>query len=355
MAPERNINPAMVILGRESRGLTQSDLAPRLGVSQGRLSKIEAGLVPAPDELLPVLAKELRFPETFFCEGDRAHGPGVSELFHRKRAAASMKTLRTIYARLNLARMHVDRLLQSTELPDITIPQHDPDEFPNVADIARAVRAEWRLPAGPIPDVIEAIEDAGAIVIRFPFETKLVDAISWWVPGSPPLIFVNRDLPPDRERWSVCHELGHCVMHRSARPEMEDEANRFASEFLMPEDEIGLDLDGVATLDRLAALKPHWRVSMAALLYRAKQLNGISDSRYRYLWMKMGPYRQREPAGADIAPDKPGTLQELFEYHSKELGYSVDQVAELLRADIEDLRAWYHFGESSERSFRVVK
>src|SRR5258708_27207233 len=35
------VNPNMVILGRESRGLSQKDLSDRLSITQGRISKIE--------------------------------------------------------------------------------------------------------------------------------------------------------------------------------------------------------------------------------------------------------------------------------------------------------------------------
>lgn len=216
------------------------------------------------------------------------------------------------------------------------------------------MRATWRLPAGPVADVIDLVEAAGAIVVRFPFDTPKVDAISWTLPGAHPLIFVSKDLPPDRERHSICHELGHIVMHRSARLGMEDEANAFAAEFLMPRDDIADDLDGLGSLHRLVGLKPFWRVSMASLLYRARTLNGITDSRYRYLWTQMAPYRQREPAEADFSPDEPGSLQDLFEFHLKDLGYTELQLAELLHADQSDLRAWYGIGASDKPGVRLV-
>ena len=94
MGPETNINLALVTVARESRGMTQSELADSIGMSQARLSKIEAGLSPAPDDFLPALSKELRYPTAFFFRSGRAYGPGVSELFHRKRAAAGAKDLR---------------------------------------------------------------------------------------------------------------------------------------------------------------------------------------------------------------------------------------------------------------------
>ncbi|HAH51017.1 MAG TPA: transcriptional regulator, partial [Balneola sp.] len=41
-------NPSMLILARESRGLTQSKLSELIGLSQGKLSKVEKGLQTLP-------------------------------------------------------------------------------------------------------------------------------------------------------------------------------------------------------------------------------------------------------------------------------------------------------------------
>jgi Zn-dependent peptidase ImmA (M78 family) len=50
---------------------------------------------------------------------------------------------------------------------------------------------------------------------------------------------------------------------------MENEADRFAAEFLMPAKEIGPQLARMS-LRRAAQLKPNWKVSMASLIYRAQ-------------------------------------------------------------------------------------
>ena len=41
----KTVNPEMIGLGRESRGLTQGQLAKLLGVSQGKISRFEAGML----------------------------------------------------------------------------------------------------------------------------------------------------------------------------------------------------------------------------------------------------------------------------------------------------------------------
>ena len=87
---------------------------------------------------------------------------------------------------------------------------------------------------------------------------------------------MNRNQPADRQRFSLGHELGHIVMHRVPSPTMEDEANAFASALLMPTQEVRPYLSGRLTIQKLASLKPVWRVSMQALLYRARAIGTIT-------------------------------------------------------------------------------
>lgn len=49
------------------------------------------------------------------------------------------------------------------------------------------------------------------------------------------MIFLNKQAPADPRRFTLTHELGHAVMRTTDSSDMEDEANRFAAEFLMPE------------------------------------------------------------------------------------------------------------------------
>src|ERR1700734_2992321 len=96
------------------------------------------------------------------------------------------------------------------------------------------------LPRGPLQSVVENIESAGGIVVLARFGTNLIDGLSFRVEGVPPLFFMNKDVPGDRFRFSLAHELGHMVMHSIPDDDekMESEAHRFAAAFLMPASEI---------------------------------------------------------------------------------------------------------------------
>ena len=88
--------------------------------------------------------------------------------------------------------------------------------------------------------------------------------------------------PTDRARFTLAHELAHLIMHRIPTPDSEGEADRFASEFLMPARDIAADLNGFS-LQKAAVLKPYWRVSMAALIQHAEDLSKITEWQHKNL------------------------------------------------------------------------
>jgi Zn-dependent peptidase ImmA (M78 family) len=348
----RPVNPDMLILARESRGLPQTALAERAGISQGRLSKMEAGLLPAPPDVLEKVAGVLGYPEEFFRQTDAVYGPSTSEFFHRKRQSTAIKVIDQLHALLNIRRMHVARFLRAVDFSGRMRMEHvDLDEYDSPEEVARKIRADWRLPSGPVRDVVRTIEQAGGVIVRFSFGTPKVDAVSTWVPGLPPLFFINREMPADRERLSLAHELGHILMHSTVRPDMESEANKFAAEFLMPAADIRPHLHDL-NLSRLAGLKPFWRVSMQALLMRATDLATIAKSRAQSLWVQLSQqgYRKREPAELDFPHEVPRALQELVEIHHQRLGYSSKDLARLLA--LTETEAENYYGPRDSKSQR---
>lgn len=80
------VNPQMVTLAREARGLSQSAFARKGGLSQGTLSKIEAGLLIASEESLEAIVRAAQMPEGFFFQTDTIYGASVSEFYHYGRS-----------------------------------------------------------------------------------------------------------------------------------------------------------------------------------------------------------------------------------------------------------------------------
>lgn len=334
------VNPQMIVLAREARGMRQEELAQRAGLSQAEVSRYETGDRLISDAHLDAIADVLRYPHSFFMQPDSRYGLGSSGLHHRKRKSLPSRTLDMFIAKVNIVRLAVSQLLEGVDIEHPNrFPVYDPDDFGgDIERIADIVRAAWKLPAGPVVDLVGAIENAGGIVHVLNFGTEKIDALVQWVPPAPPILLINESFPGDRLRFTLAHEIGHLVMHDAPRENMEEEADRFASAFLMPERDISADFDHV-TLSRLAQLKPYWRVSIAALIRRARDLNKISERQYRSLYEEMGKmgYRTREPLPIPI--EKPTLLHEIVANHITELKYSVGEVAKLVSLNEDEFRA----------------
>lgn len=353
-------NPRMLVVAREARGLGQAELAVRLHVNQGTISRMEGGVVPVSEAVLEGYASELDFPTEFFRQQGALHGTGT-EAFHqmyRRRQALPAKSLKQVEAHVNIVRMHVAKLLEAVEAaPGLGIPKLDIADYGGRADrAAEAVRAGWRLPSGPVENMTELIEGAGGIVVRMDFGTEMVDATSIRYAQVPPLFFVNDRLSGDRLRFTLAHELAHMVLHRDVpAPTMEEEADQFAAEFLMPARDIGPSLNRF-DLRKAALLKPFWKVSMAALVVRAKTLGKLTDGQYRHLWTQMGAagIRKREPEELDIPVENPRLHKELLDLHLNGLNYTPAQLAQLLASSVEDVARFHRLAPAPGGALRLV-
>ena len=327
----KTFNRAMLEVARASQGFTQSDLAKAAGVTQALISKLESGITVDPtEETVSALADALKVPVAFLVSDEKPHG--MPQFHYRKRAKLGRKILDRIEAQINIRRIHVARLFRSYESLSERFPIIDLDNMgwtPQQA--AQHVRGLWMLPRGPIDNLTEVVERSGAVVVQIEFGTDLLDALSFRLPGLPPLIFMNVNVPGDRYRFTLAHELAHLILHNSPETDenMEAQADQFAGEFLMPAKEIRPYLSS-PSLGSLARVKPYWKVSIKALIYQCNRLKLITPSQYTGLsvnYSKAG-YSRGEPF--PIPVEKATVLDAALSYHLTDLGYSLEELSSLL-------------------------
>jgi Zn-dependent peptidase ImmA (M78 family) len=217
------------------------------------------------------------------------------------------------------------------------------------------------MPVGPIQNLTKALEAAGVVVVHSFLGGSAVDGVTFSAPGLPPLIVLNQEQPADRMRFTLAHELGHLVMHRGQpTKEMEDEANLFASAFLMPARDIRGALNRRIDVRLFAELKPIWRVSMQGLLYRAGRLGLLTDNQQRYLWQQfsINRWRTREPVELDFPREPATVLPDLIEAHTKQLGYTIADLSQLIHSNSADLSKLYGISaieQGKTAHLRIVK
>lgn len=357
-----NINGEMLRLARQRRGFQQTEVANRLGVDQSLLSRFENGLVEIKDNMAEKASLVYGFPVSFFSQRDPVYGAPVSvHPMWRRKADISGRELDGVVAELNIRVMHLRRFLHGAEVANTSdLPRMDIEEYSSAEKIAALVRAHWRVPSGPLKNLILLVEKAGVIVVDSPLSDASISGVTFAVPGIAPLIVLNSDQPSDRRRFTLAHELAHLIMHRFPTPNMEQEANEFAVALLMPATDIrpyfvGKRID----LSTLAALKPEWRVSMAALLLRAHKLKFLTDNQHTYLWKQISArgYRLREPPELDFEPEIPELLRQIISVHFDALGYSHEELASFLNVRVSELQDLYGIGggNAKPKKFTILK
>lgn len=294
-------NAQRLILARKRRKLTARALASAIGVSPITISRLENGANEPEDETVEALAREIGFPRAFFFAEDFDELPAGAASFRSLSSMTAKERDAALSAGVIAYLLH-DWVAERFNLPACAVPQVDEGGSPEEA--AHIVRSSWGLGQQPISNMVRLLESKGVRVFSLSEDTKSVDAFSCWR-DEVPFAFLNTFKSAERSRFDAAHELGHLVMHRHGAPQdskqAESEADRFASEFLMPSDDVLSRIRHVTDVSDLIRAKKRWGVSVAALNYRLHKLDVVRDWQNRSLNIEISRrgYRKDEPEGLE--------------------------------------------------------
>jgi Zn-dependent peptidase ImmA (M78 family)/DNA-binding XRE family transcriptional regulator len=228
--------------------------------------------------------------------------------------------------------------------------------------------------AEPIHNICGLLERAGVKIFPIPMASNSFFGLSVGEEDGGPAVAVNvwERISVERRIFSAAHELAHLILHPDAydvaqikeNKEEEQEANRFAGHFLMPNEGFEKEWEKAAGLhfvDRVFKVKHIFRISYKAVLWRLLE-NGVADSS---IWRKFNRRYQRrfnrklsfkeEPMGIDPAEPFGMRRFDFFEDRFKRLTrkavekdkISLSRGAEILRIDIEEMRELFQDWESA--------
>ena len=168
---------------------------------------------------------------------------------------------------------------------------------PNIRAKVEELLQQSEIKSAPVK-IEKIVKFLGAKLRYSPLDEELSGMI--YVTGDIPIIGVNSRHAPNRQRFTIAHEIGHLVLHRdqivdsvhvdkkfsvlmrdqnsaTGTERMEIEANQFAAELLMPYflfsemlKKKGFDIDEDEPLEQLAR---KFRVSKQALEFRIGSIN----------------------------------------------------------------------------------
>jgi Zn-dependent peptidase ImmA (M78 family) len=289
-------NPERLELALRRRRYTATILAEKAGITPVSLSRIKNTKQNPERETVARIASALQFPIEFFfgqdldpIQEDTVSFRSLSSVTQREKYAA--------IAAGSIAYAVSDWLKAKYNLPTVDLIDCSQERDPAAA--ARILRQQWALGEKPIGNLIKLLESKGIRIFSLAENTKNVDAFSCWR-NEEPYVFLNTFKTTERSRFDAAHELGHLVLHKhggsNQGPQAEEEANAFASSFLMPKADVLASIPRVNTLKEIIVAKKRWGVSAAALIYRLRRLVKITEWQYRTFNIELrSAYGSSEP------------------------------------------------------------
>ncbi len=322
-------NNSRLKLARIRRSITKKELAEKLNLSIQTLSDWETGkTVPKFDNIIDV-AKILNFPVEFFEKDEQ-----ISILEPQKvtfRALTKMKACdRDMALACGSLAIYLNSWIENKfNLPQCNIPLYE-DCSPEEA--AQRLKLYWNITEDYIENTIYLLEKNGVRVYSLSENCKDFDAFSTWE-NDTPFVFLNTTKSSERSRFDAMHELGHLVLHKNCfirDKKIEEEANYFASEMLMPKSSIMEYRTVSPTIGNLIQMKQIWNVSLKALIYRLNKLDIITEWTYRLLMVELNKrgYNVMEPLS--IEREVSIILKKVFDV-LKEDNITIHDIAQDLR------------------------
>jgi Zn-dependent peptidase ImmA (M78 family)/transcriptional regulator with XRE-family HTH domain len=316
---QARVVPERIREAKEGKGLTSEAFAEILNVSRQAVGQYETGKITPSAEVMSRIIAITEQPPSFFTASRSRNAEGFGTPFWRGLKRMNTPDRLRISRRLEWAHDIVLFIERYLVLPETKLPNFEwdweVDDEDIIESIAEKVRDEWELGRGPVFHLSQVLESNGFILIKEPVKCEEMDAVSRWQDGRPYILCsAEKDALP-RYNYDLAHELGHMVLHSGVDvsaenlAKVERQANRFAGAFLMPRESFVREV--VATsVDYFLQLKQRWRVSVAAMVMRCRDLEILNKNQVSYLYRQMNArkMRKREPLDNAFKVEEPSLI-----------------------------------------------
>ena len=361
----RLLIPERLTEARLAARITQTELAERVGVSRQAVSSYEQGDKSPEPGVMARIAGVLKQPMPFFTKETRADFGKHSANFFRKVGADTKRRNQAceIYAQWLSATAHAFDSIAN--YPTVDLPSFEPRNSSysedEIEEYAEATRQHFGLGLGPISNVVRLLEAKGVIVSRYKIEGESIEAFSYWS-GSRPFVFLSSvKESAARARFDAAHELAHLCLHRwvgseeieekDRLREIEREADRFAGAFLLPAKSFPNEVYSPRA-DSFIDLKARWKVSIQAMVYRAKDLGLFDERQVTNIYKQISYKKWRTIEPLDKGPraipfEEPLLLKRVAELVFQSGRYSIDSFKSDVALSARDLEllTGYPLGE----------
>jgi Zn-dependent peptidase ImmA (M78 family)/transcriptional regulator with XRE-family HTH domain len=336
-------NPERLKEIRIVRKMKLTQLATKLGLTKQAVSKYELGKSMPSPEIINKMLNILNISRNYLTKDSIDLNRACSPLFFRT-ASTTTETDR-YYANI-ICKWSYEILLGMNifeNIHDVNFPYFNKEL--TIPKKAAYLRHFWNLGNIPIDNITSVLEANGIFVFIVNSSELHTDAYSKIINGIPIIILNEYKGTAVRWRFSLCHELGHLVLHKNLSTtefelnaeRIEKEASLFASCFLMPEENFR---NSVITtrLEDFLELKKIWKVSIAAMLYNCEYIGIIDNNEYIALQKQLSKkgWRKNEPFDDEFEFEKPKYFHHQVKIYLTDKN-SFERFSNLVRLPIKDI------------------
>ena len=321
----KHFNGERLRIARTWRGYSAIQLAEMIGVNRQTISMYENGKLDSPEfSTIQKFSETLQFPVKFFLEDTKVEVE-KSATYFRSLLTTNKKYRVEQEDKINFIAVIYNMLNEYLEFEKLNLPHVPRNSTPQEA--AELLRNHWKLGNKPIENIVYLAESNGLIVTDFATSTGDVDAFSHKIVYGQDETYLigysKNKKTAARIHFDIAHELGHILLHnwkedlenidKEDFKDIEQEAHSFAAAFLLPEKEFAEDVRPYATnLAYYAELKKRWKVSIAAMIRRAKDLGIITNDDYSKMMRNMQKQgiRKVEPLDDELMTAEPSLLRQ---------------------------------------------
>ena len=216
-------------------------------------------------------------------------------------------------------------------------------------ETAVSLRDTLNLGIDPIANLIDVLEDHYIHIIEVEAD-EAFDGISALARDSDnkslaAAIATRSDVPGDRQRLNIAHELGHLILKLCEDIDSEKAAFRFGAAFLAPAEQLRRDVgEKRSRIQRheLFYLKKRYGMSIQAMLFRLRDLGIITNAYYRKWCIQVNKLGWKKCEPVKIPSEKPERFHQQI----------LRALSEELITEMEAKQLLNHVGETSaNRSF----
>jgi Zn-dependent peptidase ImmA (M78 family)/DNA-binding XRE family transcriptional regulator len=290
MSKELIFNPEKLKAARLIKGYSLQELADQIGnkVTKQAINKYEKGEVKPDNDMIGVLSTALSVTPVFF---QRKSNITLGTLNFRKLQDLTARDKKIVIEKTkdSLERyIEIEQLLGISELFTNPIKDRIIKDVNDVEESVEFLRTEWNLGYDAISNVVDLLEEHHIKFIEVELDDKF-DGCQTLMDDKFPVIVLNKNKIKtcDRKRFTALHELGHLLLNfdQALDENMKEHlCHRFAGAMLIHKS-IAIKAFGEKrnniTIQELGSIKIRYGISIAALLYRLKDLNIISANFYK--------------------------------------------------------------------------